>query len=268
METPAEKRIHRVFEASLLLKGAFAGLETASGLALALIGTGTIYHFAILLTQHELLENPANQLANYLRNAAAALSIDTKTFAAIYLLIHGVIKLGLVIELLRGRLWAYPASLVAFGLFIGYQIYRFTFTHSIWLIILTIFDAFILWLIWREWMDLRAERESVGGESGQVHSRRNSCARPAAAALFSGVPLTGIADALALFTVACVTVKRHEVRAGAHRVIGGSAASVAKRKIVVDRKVSPGLSSVVGKFGLFGLSGKCCVSSVNASVWR
>jgi len=37
---------------------------------------------------------------------------------------------------------------------------------------------------------------------------------------------------------------------------------------VVDLKVSPGLSTVDGKFGLLGESGKCCVSSVKASVCR
>ncbi len=47
---------------------------------------------------------------------------------------------------------------------------------------------------------------------------------------------------------------------------GGNEASVAKRNTVVERNSSPGFSSVDGKFGLFGLSGKCCVSSVNASV--
>ena len=49
---------------------------------------------------------------------------------------------------------------------------------------------------------------------------------------------------------------------------GGRGASVAKRNIVVERNSCPGFSSVVGKFGLLGLSGKCCVSSVNPSVWR
>jgi len=49
---------------------------------------------------------------------------------------------------------------------------------------------------------------------------------------------------------------------------GGSDASVAKRNIVVEWKSCPGFNSVVGKFGLLGLSGKCCVSSVKASVWR
>ena len=38
-----------------------------------------------------------------------------------------------------------------------------------------------------------------------------------------------------------------------------------KRKTVVDRKVSPGLSKVVGKTGRLGLSGKCWVSSATPS---
>ncbi len=43
-------------------------------------------------------------------------------------------------------------------------------------------------------------------------------------------------------------------------------ALVENRKIVVESNVCPGLSSVVGKLGRLGESGKCCVSKVNASV--
>jgi hypothetical protein len=39
---------------------------------------------------------------------------------------------------------------------------------------------------------------------------------------------------------------------------------VEKRRMVVDWKVSPGFSSVEGKFGWFGESGKCWVSRQNA----
>jgi len=45
----------------------------------------------------------------------------------------------------------------------------------------------------------------------------------------------------------------------------GSDQIAEKRKIVVDRKVSPGLSKVEGKAGWLGLSGKCWVSSATAS---
>jgi hypothetical protein len=38
--------------------------------------------------------------------------------------------------------------------------------------------------------------------------------------------------------------------------------SVENRKIVVEWNTSPGLSTVEGKVGWFGESGKCCVSNV------
>ena len=51
-----------------------------------------------------------------------------------------MVKVLLVLGLLRGKLWSYPASLVALVLFIAYQIYRFSYTHSPGLIALTVFD--------------------------------------------------------------------------------------------------------------------------------
>jgi uncharacterized membrane protein len=52
-------------------------------------------------------------------------------------------------------MWAYPASLAALGLFIVYQLYRFTDTHGIGLIILTIFDLVVMVLIWQEYKVVR-----------------------------------------------------------------------------------------------------------------
>jgi len=165
MATVAESRIHRLFEASMLVKGAFAAFEIASGLALLFIGTGTIYHLAARLTQHELIHHPADPIAGYILHAAATLSLNAKTFAALYLLSHGAIKLWLVFELMRDRLWAYPVSLLAFSGFIAYQLYRFSYTHSIGLIILTVFDVVVLWLVWHEWRVEKARR-AVGAKPG------------------------------------------------------------------------------------------------------
>jgi len=52
-------------------------------------------------------------------------------------------------------MWAYPASLAALGLFIVYQLYRFTDTHGIGLIVLTIFDLVVMVLIWQEYKVVR-----------------------------------------------------------------------------------------------------------------
>jgi uncharacterized membrane protein len=42
--------------------------------------------------------------------------------------------------------------------FIGYQLYRLTVHMSIGLIALTIFDALLVWLTWREYRAKRATR--------------------------------------------------------------------------------------------------------------
>ena len=66
-------------------------------------------------------------------------------------MIHGLIKILLVAGLLLGRLWAYPLSLWFLAVFIVYQTYGFLFTHSLWLIALTVVDLIVAFLIWREY---------------------------------------------------------------------------------------------------------------------
>jgi uncharacterized membrane protein len=151
-----EKNIHRLFEVGIWLKGAHSLLEIVGGVLLAAISTDWITEFVVNLTADELLDHPNDVVAGYLLRSALRFSATTKTFAAFYLLSHGVVKLFLVVALLRSKLWAYPASLVVLGLFILYQIYRFTFTHSLGLIALTVFDLVVIWLIWHEYRVMRA----------------------------------------------------------------------------------------------------------------
>jgi uncharacterized membrane protein len=82
-------------------------------------------------------------------------TVSTQRFYAFYLLSHGVIRVFLVVGLLRNKPWAYPVSLVVFGLFIVYQLYRFSYTHGIGLIVLTVFDVIVMGLIWREYLLVR-----------------------------------------------------------------------------------------------------------------
>ncbi len=146
-----EKRIHQIFEISVLLKGAHALIECIGGVALAVVSTDTIRGLVNSATQDELIEDPKDFLASHLLAFAHDFTVSTQNFYAFYLLSHGVVKLALVIGLLRNKLWAYPASLVALGLFILYQLYRYSYTHGIGLIVLTVFDVFVMWLIWHEY---------------------------------------------------------------------------------------------------------------------
>jgi uncharacterized membrane protein len=65
------------------------------------------------------------------------------------------VKLLLVVGLLKNKLWSYPASFVVLGLFIAYQLYRFSYTHSVGLIVLTIFDVIVIGLICQEYSLVR-----------------------------------------------------------------------------------------------------------------
>ncbi|TPK92656.1 DUF2127 domain-containing protein [Mesorhizobium sp. B2-4-12] len=153
-----EQRVHRIFEVSLLLKGAHALVECVGGLLLAFVSTSTIVSLVNRLTQEELTEDPNDFIASHLMHAASHFSVGTQHFYAFYLLSHGLIKLALVVGLLRGKLWAYPASLVALLLFIVYQLYRFSYTHSAGLIVLTLFDLIVIWLIWHEYRLVRRHK--------------------------------------------------------------------------------------------------------------
>lgn len=146
-----EQRIHRIFEVSVLLKGAHALIECVSGLVLALASTASIAGWVNRLTQEELIEDKNDFIATHLLGAAQGFSISSKNFYAFYLLSHGIVKLALVVGLLRNKLWSYPASLVVLGLFIVYQLYRYYYTQSIGLIVLTVFDLIVMVLIWHEY---------------------------------------------------------------------------------------------------------------------
>ncbi len=154
-----ERSIHRIFEVSVLLKGAHAAIECLSGIALYFVTTAEILSWTGVLTRHELAEDPHDFIASHLLAMAQHLSLGTKEFYSAYLLSHGLVKIALVVGLLRNRLWAYPASLVVLGAFIAYQIYRYAYTHSLGLIVLTVFDVFVMVLIWHEWRILRRHLE-------------------------------------------------------------------------------------------------------------
>jgi uncharacterized membrane protein len=147
----AHKTLDRFFYASIWLKGLHAVFEIIGGIALFLASPGVILRVVATVTQDEMAEDPNDFIANTLLSAVEKISVSSEHFAALYLLSHGAVKIVLVAGLLRDRRWAYPAALAVFGTFIAYQVYRFTYTHSLGLVVLTVFDLVVMWLIWREY---------------------------------------------------------------------------------------------------------------------
>jgi uncharacterized membrane protein len=152
--------LQRTFRGSIVLKGLHAVFECIVGITLFIIPRSAINNVVWRIGRLDLMSrNPHDLIGSPLRHLGASLAGDGRHFAALYLLSHGLVKLILVIELLRNRLWAYPLMIVMLGVFIAYQSYRYSLTHSALMMLLTIFDLAVValtWIEYREQLRLRA----------------------------------------------------------------------------------------------------------------
>jgi uncharacterized membrane protein len=153
--------LDRTFEITVIIKGLDGLLEVIGGILLLIVSPATINRLVIALTQHELSGDPHDFIATQLVRFAHDLTGSALLFGALYLLLHGIVKIVLVLAVLRDKLWAYPWMIGFIGLFIVYQLYQMTFAPSLWLAALTLFDIFVVWLTY---MEYRKHHRRVNGE--------------------------------------------------------------------------------------------------------
>jgi uncharacterized membrane protein len=145
-------RLDEVFKFSVTLKGIDGALEIVAGVVLLVVSPTRIDGFVQNFVHHHLSRGPNDGfLGSHILKSADELAQGGRAFAAAYLLIHGIVKIVLVVALLQRRIWAYPWMIGVLILFIAYQCYRLTYKPGIGLTVITIFDAFVVWLTWREW---------------------------------------------------------------------------------------------------------------------
>ncbi|MEV8148007.1 DUF2127 domain-containing protein [Arthrobacter sp. NPDC080073] len=155
--------LDRTFRVSLILKGLDGVLELIGGILLLIVTPRQIDDLVRFLTQHELAQDPHDFLANSLVHLSSNLSGSATLFGAIYLLLHGLVKIVLVWAVLKDKLWAYPWMIAFLLVFILYQGYRIAVAFSWGLVLLTAFDIFIVWITAREY---------------RIHKARNQQASP------------------------------------------------------------------------------------------
>jgi len=150
-QTFRDRILHWVYEFEIWTKGFDATLEIIGGFILLLTNKLMLNQWVIAITQHELVEDPRDVVATFLRHYAASLSVGTNIFGGMYLVLHGFTKLYLVASLLKKKAWAYPVTIIFLALFIIYQLYRVSYQFSLGLLVLTFFDAAFVFLILREY---------------------------------------------------------------------------------------------------------------------
>src|SRR5262249_45197863 len=151
-------RLDLVFRVSISLKGIDGVLEIIGGIVLLFVAPATLQRWARMLTAHELTQDPHDFVARHVLDSASTLSRSTTLFGAVYLLTHGIAKVVLVVALLREQLWAYPWTIALLAAFVVYQVYRLTDRFSTGLLLLTVFDVFLIGLTVLEYRRRRIAR--------------------------------------------------------------------------------------------------------------
>lgn len=106
--------------------------------------------------RNELAEDPHDPFALWVLHLVQATPVHDSAFFTVYLILHGILNLGLVLALLARFSWAFPASIAALFLFIVYQMYKYALDGSPTMLLLTAIDIAVIWLIWREFKSVRA----------------------------------------------------------------------------------------------------------------
>ena len=161
----------KLFDVAVTVKGIDGAIQIVGAIVLAFIPPSAIKGLANAVVTRDLLGDQEGTLARHLTKAAADFAGgDTRTFALVYLLLHGLIKVGLVLALLRKIMPAYPVAAVILGGFVVYELYRAVRTDSIALPIFAAIDIVIIIMVLREYRQLRQERRDQDRQPADTQS--------------------------------------------------------------------------------------------------
>jgi len=149
--------LDKAFMLGVGVKGADGILEMVGGWLLWAAPRTELNRWVVLLTQHELMEDPDDYIATHLRTMASHLSLHSKHIAAFYLMAHGLIKVILAVSLLRKKLWAYPAAIAFLSAFAAYTFYCFACTRLPLLAVLAALNLILVLLISAEYAQRRKD---------------------------------------------------------------------------------------------------------------
>jgi uncharacterized membrane protein len=151
-------RTDRLFRIALLVKAVDGAAELVGALVLLTVPGAALASLVNDIVARDLLGPPDGSLARHFEAGTAEFVSGSRTFAVVYLALHGVVKLALVVALLRRWQPAYPVAALVLGVFVAYELYRATRTGSVLLPFLAALDLAIIWLIVQEYRRMRASR--------------------------------------------------------------------------------------------------------------
>ncbi len=147
-ESPREQKAERdvlwIFDIALIVKAFDGTLEMLGGLAVLFVRPAFIVRVAEFVTGGELATDPGDPIATTIRSLAHSFAVYPHYFLAVYLILHGFIKVLLVLGIFAGKRVAYPLFMAALAIFGAYELYRGLVRNETLLLALAIFDFFLL----------------------------------------------------------------------------------------------------------------------------
>ena len=98
--------LHDLFKASILIKVVLGIVEAIVGIVFFFLTPALITKAITAFFAYELSEDPTDFIATHLMSLSQGLLLSGTLFIAFYLLVHGLIKIGLVAALWKQKLWA------------------------------------------------------------------------------------------------------------------------------------------------------------------
>jgi uncharacterized membrane protein len=155
---PPNKLLHGAFQTAITLKGLGGVTEIIGGALWWFVTPAAVSEAVQFLLLQELSRDPDGFFTSHVLWQSSKFAHVDPSFASAYLLSHGITKVILVVCLWLNKLWAYPLTILIFAGFCLYQVHRYTRTHSVLLVLLTIFDILLIYLTWREYLQQRQIR--------------------------------------------------------------------------------------------------------------
>ena len=144
--------VHLAYLVTLSVKAFDGAAEVLGGLVILLTGPARIYRWVVRVTAPELYDGSHAAAVHAIRRGAEHLATTGAHFVEFYLVVHGLLKLALVLVLLRGGgRWIFPVGALILATFIAYMSWRLHQQWSDWLLGFALFDVLTLLLVLNEW---------------------------------------------------------------------------------------------------------------------
>src|SRR5512146_2194178 len=166
-----EEDIKWFFNLALLLKAVNGGLEILVGFLVFVTPPSLVLTMVEFITGGELSQDPNDPIASALASAAQSFAVHTHYFLTLYLVLHGVVKILLVIGIFAGKKIAYPLFMLALAIFGAYETYRGFARSETLLQVFAVFDFSLLLLTAYEYRRRYPAPPALSGMTGDYAER-------------------------------------------------------------------------------------------------